>query len=152
MGNELQRNEMPHTQHPTEINIFLYAEQHSAQTSPHAPFSDPYLGVEIADDLKWSTHISNITKKANSKLGFLKRNLRNCPTSCVCSAYKSLIRSTLEYGAVIWNPYMQKDIDNLERIQHVAARFRTKDYDSRELGCVTRMLEKLELHVPPTKN
>ena len=27
--------------------------------------SNPYLGLQISEDLKWSTHISNITKKAN---------------------------------------------------------------------------------------
>ncbi|VDI25149.1 Hypothetical predicted protein, partial [Mytilus galloprovincialis] len=41
--------------------------------------SNPYLGVQILEDLKWSTHITNVAKKANSTLGFLRRNLRYCP-------------------------------------------------------------------------
>ena len=32
-----------------------------------------YFGVTIADDLSWSPHIDNTTKKANQTLGFLKR-------------------------------------------------------------------------------
>ena len=38
-----------------------------------------YLGVTIANDLKWNTHISNICNKANKTLGFLRRTLFSCP-------------------------------------------------------------------------
>ena len=58
-----------------------------------------YLGVTIPDDLKWSSHIC-ITRKANSTLGFLIRNLKQCPLNCRMTAY-SLVRSTLEYSSVI---------------------------------------------------
>ena len=55
------------------------------------------------------------------------------------------MRSTLEYGCTIWDPYCQGDIDQLEKIQRRAARFITGDYRSRTPGCVTSMLSKLEL-------
>ena len=35
-----------------------------------------YLRVTISDDMTWNRHIYNITSKVNSKLGFLKRNLK----------------------------------------------------------------------------
>ena len=38
--------------------------------------SNPYLGITLSEDLQWSTHIQNITKKANSTLGLLRRNLK----------------------------------------------------------------------------
>ena len=44
--------------------------------------SNPYLGITLSEDQQWSTHIQNITKKANSTLGFLCRNLKNCPEEC----------------------------------------------------------------------
>jgi hypothetical protein len=47
------------------------------------------------------SHISNITKKANSTIGFLRRNLQHCPKECRKNAYISLVRSVLEYGATI---------------------------------------------------
>ena len=36
------------------------------------------LGVLLSDDMKWTPHITKITKKASSTLGFLRRNLRHC--------------------------------------------------------------------------
>ena len=101
---------------------------------------NPYLSVTISEDLKWGSHISKITKKANSTLGFLKRNLKNCPLNCRVTAYISLIRSTLEYSSVIWDPNLQKDIDKLEKVQRQAARFISGDYTSMDHGCVTQML------------
>ncbi len=105
----------------------------------------PYLGIIISEDLKWKTHITKITKRANSTLGFLRRNLRHCPQPCRKNAYIALVRSKLEYGSVVWDPYLQGDVDRIERVQRSAARFITKDYRSREEGSVTAMLETLEL-------
>ena len=48
--------------------------------------SNPYLGLQVSEDLKQSTHISNITKKANST-----RNLQHCPKECRKNAYISLV-------------------------------------------------------------
>lgn len=107
--------------------------------------NNPYLGLAISNDLKWTNHINNICKKASSTIGFIRRNLRHSPTKCRRTAYISLVRSTLEYGAVVWDPFLQSDIDKLEKIQRKAARFISGDYKSRDRGCVTRMLENLDL-------
>ena len=88
---------------------------------------NPHLGFQIPEDLKWSTHISNITKKANSTIGFLRRNLQHCLKECRKNAYISLVRSVLEYGTTIWGPYQKIDIEKLEKIQRKGARFINKD-------------------------
>jgi hypothetical protein len=49
-------------------------------------------------------HISNITKKANSTIGFIRRNLQHCPKECRKNAYISLVRSVLEFR--IWSHNM----------------------------------------------
>ena len=90
---------------------------------------NPYLGVTLSGDLKWGSHINKISNKANSTLGFLKRNLKHCPQDSTCH---SIVRSTLEYSSIVWDPYLQKDIDKLEKVQRRAARFITGDYTSRE--------------------
>lgn len=106
---------------------------------------NPYLGILLSHDLKWSAHISNISKKASSTLGFLRRNLRRCPASCRKQAYLALVRPLMEYGATVWDPYLQKDIDCLEKIQRRAARFISGDYKSASPGSVTKLLEKTGL-------
>ena len=42
--------------------------------------STPYLGVSISENLEWGDHISKIVSKANSTLGFLRANLKGCPS------------------------------------------------------------------------
>ena len=48
---------------------------------------NPYLGLTLTENLKWSSHITKITKKAYSTIGFLGRNLKSCPQDCRKSAY-----------------------------------------------------------------
>ena len=37
-----------------------------------------HLGVTLSNDLEWSKHIETMTNKANSKLSFLRLNLKGC--------------------------------------------------------------------------
>jgi len=105
-----------------------------------------YLGVTFTDDLSWSTHISEVAKRANQKLGFVKRNLRGCPTKCKALAYISLVRSGMEYAALIWDPYLKKDINLLERVQNKSARWVKSDYDwSSSVSSMTKQLGWAEL-------
>ena len=106
---------------------------------------NPYLGLQISSDLKWTTHINKITKKAQSTLGFLRRNLLHCTENCRKTAYISMVRSLLEYSAVVWDPYQKSDIDKIERVQRKAIRFIKRDYRSREEGCISKMAKELEL-------
>ena len=91
------------------------------------------------------SHISIITKKANSTLGFLRRNIHRCPINSKQTAYIALLRAVLEYAAIVWDPYHRADINKLEKIQHRAARFITGDYRSRHPGSVTTLLTDLNL-------
>ena len=76
-------------------------------------------------------------------MGFLRRNLQHCPRECRKAAYIALVRSIMEYGAIIWDPYNKNDINKLENLQRRGARFITKDYKSREEGSMTKMLRNL---------
>ena len=102
-----------------------------------------YLGITIANDLKWNTHVSNICTKANRTLGFLRRNLAACPQDVKESAYKGLVRPVLEYGSSVWDPQSILLQDELEKVQKRAARFVTGNY-TYETGSMTGILEKLK--------
>ena len=60
-----------------------------------------HMGVTFSNDLEWSKHIATMTNKANSKLSFLRRNLRSCPEKLKQTAYFSLIHSFMEYGTPV---------------------------------------------------
>ena len=101
-----------------------------------------YLGVIISNDLQWSAHVSAITKKANSTLGFLRRNLKNASAKIKEIAYFSLVRSVVEYSATVWDPHLWKDKDELEMDQHMAAR-NVKNDHRQTTSSVTQMLKDL---------
>jgi hypothetical protein len=62
----------------------------------------PYLGVELSNNLKYNLHIDQTCKKASKILGFLKRNLKHCPSSVKDRAYTSLVRPKLEYNEYLY--------------------------------------------------
>ena len=102
-----------------------------------------YLGVTISENLSWEEHTNITSKKANSRLGFMKRNLKGSPQSLKKMAYVSIIRSAMEYSAATWDPHLKKHKDSLERIQRRAARWICHDYGM--TSSVTKMLEDLGL-------
>ena len=108
---------------------------------------NPYLGLQISDDLKWDKHVRQTANKAAIALGMLRRNLKFMSKNHKCTAYISMVRSILEYGSIVWDPYIKKDIQCLERIQKRAARFIASDYKSHSEGFMTRTLQDIGL--PP---
>jgi hypothetical protein len=50
-----------------------------------------YLDVTIQSDLKWDSHINNITTKANKTFGFLRRNINISSTKVKEQAYSNAI-------------------------------------------------------------
>jgi hypothetical protein len=87
---------------------------------------NPYLGVIISENLKWSTYINKICNKANSTLGFIRRNLKHCNRKFKETAYISLV--LFDYLCTVWDPHLQKEIDRIENVQRRAARFIYSDY------------------------
>ena len=100
-----------------------------------------YLGITLTDELSWSSHVHSVYSRANSTLGFLRRNLRRCPANLKETAYITLVRSTLEYAVAIWDPHLVKDCDMLEKVQRRSARFVKGDF--RTTSSVTEMLHEL---------
>ena len=100
-----------------------------------------YLGVNISNNLSWTPHVDYVVKKANQKLGFLRRNLCGSPVSSKCLAYTSLVRSGLEYAAPNWDPITDKDSWKIESIQRRAARWAKSTYSPR--ASVTELLQEL---------
>ena len=79
--------------------------------------------------------------KPLSTLGFLRRNLRKFPAQLKERAYIAFVRSTLGYASPILDPFLKRDINNLEKINRRAARFVTGDYHA--IPSVSSMLRSL---------
>ena len=101
-----------------------------------------YLGVNMSNNLSWNHHIDTTAKKANSTLGFLRRNLRISNEEVKATAYKSLVRPNLEYCSTIWNPHTKDLTYKLEMVQRRAARYVTNRYHN--TSSVTSMLDHLQ--------
>ena len=96
-----------------------------------------YLGITINSN--WSEHIVKITSKAYLSFGFrITKETLKCPTNIKISCCKSLVLPILEYGCTIWDPYINKDIKNLEKVQEGhAARFILNDYSWNSYQCIS---------------
>jgi hypothetical protein len=62
--------------------------------------------------------------KATRTLGFVVRNTHDFNnTMSLKVLYFALIRSILEYGSVVWNPYQLNWINKIERVQNKFLRY-----------------------------
>ena len=80
------------------------------------------LGVLIDNSLNFDEHITTAIKKANSKLGMIKRAFVYLDKDMLKPLYTALIRPHLEYGNVVWASVQQQHIKALEAVQHRATR------------------------------
>ena len=108
-------------------------------TEKHRMLLECLVSIEDADSALKGQLLGE--SSANSTLGFLRRNLKACPPKLRETAYFSLVRSSLEYSSAVWDPFRQKDIDKLEKIQRSAARFVTQNY--RQTASVTSLIQNL---------
>lgn len=125
------------TRRKKPILITYYLRGHALKRVSKAK----YLGVTFNDNLAWSVHINNITGKANSTLGFLRRNLQVGSREIKTQAYQALVRPTLEYCSSVWDPHSKEAIYDIEMVQRRAARYVTGRY--RRRSSVGEMLEEL---------
>ena len=119
------------------FNVTKCVDTHITNATKHVIYGDydmggerlewtdaaPYLGVTLTKNLSWSPHIAHTAGKARRNLGFVRRNLYQCPQSIRERAYKTLVRPLCEYACCVWDPYRGDDIRVLEQVQRSAARF-----------------------------
>ena len=135
--------------HPAKCNVLRITKKKSKITFPYTlqghileeVSSAKYLGINISDDMSWNRHVDTTASKANSKLGFLKRNLKVKDEKLKEKAYKAIVRPSLEYCATVWDPYTKTQSKRMEMVQRRAARWVTGRYHN--TSSVTDMLGDL---------
>ena len=91
------------------------------------------LGVTLDDELRFSTQISDICKKASKKVGVLVRLRNMIPREAKLQLYKSAILPNLTYCHIVWHFCKASDARKLERVQewalHVVYNDRNATYE-----------------------
>ena len=72
-----------------------------------------------------SRQVTEAVKKANRALAQLRRTITNKEIDTVIPIYKATVRPHLEYCVQAWAPYLKKDINALEKVQHRATKMTT---------------------------
>ena len=85
----------------------------------------------ITPDLCWSQYISNIHLRARQIIGiFYRKFYKNAQPATLLQLYISFIHPHLEYCTAVWDPYLTKDIELLEKIQKFGLKVCMKDWSS----------------------
>ena len=75
------------------------------------------LGVWMSGDLKSAYQCEKAAKLANAALGLISRSFHYRTKSILVPLYKKFVRPKLEYAVAVWNPWMRKDEEVLEKVQ-----------------------------------
>jgi hypothetical protein len=81
-----------------------------------------HLGLNISQDLTWGLHITEITDKANRRLGILRSLKYKLNKLSIERIYFAFIRPILEYGDVVWDNISIELSNLIEKVQLNAAR------------------------------
>ena len=80
-------------------------------------------GVSLTSNVSWNTQTQKVVNKANKIVGFLKRNVGPGNKEVFSRLYKALVIPILEYAVPLLSPYLQMNIDALERVQRRASKY-----------------------------
>ena len=80
------------------------------------------LGITLQDDLRWNSHINDITSRASSKLYLVKRMMNNgFNIEFMIDFFNKEIRSVLEYGAILFHHNLTQSLS--EQVEGVQRHF-----------------------------
>ena len=94
----------------TKINASYRLYDQPLQSTDSAKYLGPST---LISDLKFNLHIHNVTAKANSILGPLRKNLKISSQAVKTQAYQSLVRPNLQYASTVWRPHTSDIKKNL---------------------------------------
>ena len=81
------------------------------------------LGIIVDENLRFSNHMIDKVNKANQIMGIIRRTMVYLNRQNLNLLYTSLVQSRLEYGNVVWNPFLKSDITLIEKVQRRATRY-----------------------------
>lgn len=73
------------------------------------------LGVIITDKLKWDCQVNSVVKRVNSMMYMIRRAFMDIQPALLRRIFTTYIQPIIEYCSPVWCPYLDKDVDALER-------------------------------------
>jgi ribonuclease P/MRP protein subunit RPP40 len=80
------------------------------------------IGVAVTKYLKPSAQCSKAAGRATAVLGQIRRNFHYRDRHTFLRLYKQYVRPHLEFASPAWSPWIQGDIDTLEKVQEKAVK------------------------------
>ena len=80
-------------------------------------FEEKDLGILIDSNLRFEEHISSKVNKANAIMGLIRRTFTFLDCKLFKKLYTTFVRPHLEYGQVVWSPFLKKQINMIENVQ-----------------------------------
>ena len=84
-----------------------------------------YQGVQVDQQLKWSSLLASLTSKISRGIGILWNSKRYVPASTVKQMYKSLVEPHFRYCCPVWGNVGETSLTKLQKLQNRAARIVT---------------------------
>ncbi|CAF0980337.1 unnamed protein product [Didymodactylos carnosus] len=81
-----------------------------------------YLGLTIAFDLAWNSHVNKVSVKTSSIVGLMKYHQRTLMKNVLEIIYKSCVLSIINYGAILYSLTTDVNLKKLDTVQYDAAR------------------------------
>ena len=84
------------------------------------PKSNPWGYMYPQINLLVGMLINYVVNRANRLVGLIKRSFKSLDRDSFLTLYKSLVRSILDYGGSVYDPYTKKNIQLIENIQRIS--------------------------------
>ena len=75
------------------------------------------LGIHLNSSLNWDDHINYLSKVGKQLSGWILSVFYSRDSKVLLTLFNSLVRSKMEYGCQIWDPFKINQINALEQVQ-----------------------------------
>jgi hypothetical protein len=88
-----------------------------------------YLGLTIDNKFHWQEHISQVATKVNANNYRLRRLKSSVPRDIKLKIHKAVTLPIIDYANTVWGSFSKSNDKLIERLEHMAARAITGEYD-----------------------
>ena len=112
--------------------------------------SHTYIGVEFDSKLSWNFQVQKGKAKGTKTFNMVRRNFTKGTYANIREQiHTSLVRPTLEYGSVEWDPHQASRIQMLESVHNKGARYVTLEWSRSSSITDTRDVSQLPAATAP---